>query len=103
MKIDSCYPIVLLVLFLAGCQQQAANVTAPPAPPAPVVETAPEPEPEPETVTSSEAPKEFLIDVRSQEEWDSGHLNQAVHIPHTEITDRIAEVTDNKDAKLVLY
>ena len=101
MKFASCFQVLLFLAFLAGCQQQTANVTAPPAPPAPVAEAAPDPEPE--TVTSTETPTEYLIDVRSQEEWDSGHLNQAVHIPHTEITDRIAEVTDSKDAKLVLY
>lgn len=45
----------------------------------------------------------IVIDVRSKEEWDTGHVEQAVHIPHTEIGDRIAEVTDDKDAKIVLY
>lgn len=49
------------------------------------------------------AAKEYLIDVRSQEEWDGGHLEDAVHIPHTEITQKISEVTTDKSAKLVLY
>ena len=45
----------------------------------------------------------FVIDVRSKAEWDAGHVKQAVHIPHTEIGKRISEVTDNKDAKIVVY
>ena len=45
----------------------------------------------------------FVIDVRRQDEWDSGHVEQATHIPHTEIAERIAEVTEDKAAKIVLY
>jgi len=45
----------------------------------------------------------ILIDVRSQAEWDEGHVEQAVHIPHTEIADRISEVTDDKSANIVVY
>lgn len=62
-----------------------------------------------ETVQSSEQqetdtePEEFVIDVRSKEEWDTGHLDQAVLIPHTEISDRIGEVTEDKSAKIVVY
>lgn len=93
-----CYcSVVLTATFLAGCQQETANVAAPPAPEAPAVAS------EPEVAAASEAPKEFVIDVRSQEEWDAGHLSQAVLIPHTEISDRIAEVTEDKSAKIVLH
>ena len=92
------YTIFFISLAVAlGCQQQAANVAAPPATPA-----------EPDTdvvvvVDEGAEAEEFVIDVRSKEEWDTGHLEQAVLIPHTEITDRIAEVTENKSAKIVLY
>lgn len=51
--------------------------------------------------TDQETP--IIIDVRSQEEWDAGHLAKAVHIPHTEITDRISEVTGDKGAKIILH
>lgn len=43
------------------------------------------------------------IDVRSADEFMSGHVDGAVNIPHTEIANRIAEVTDNRDARLYLY
>lgn len=52
---------------------------------------------------SDSVSQEFVIDVRSQEEWDAGHVEQAVHIPHTEIAERISEVTNNKDATIVVY
>jgi phage shock protein E len=44
-----------------------------------------------------------IIDVRSQQEWNSGHLETAIHIPHAKIADRIGEVTDNKNARIVVY
>jgi phage shock protein E len=54
-------------------------------------------------VGCSHKPEEVWIDVRTQEEWDSGHLEYAHHIPHEEIAARIAEVTDKKDAVIHLY
>ena len=47
--------------------------------------------------------QEFVIDVRSKTEWDTGHLENATLIPHTEIEKRIEEVTKDKSAKIVLY
>ena len=91
----------LLVLTLnLGC----SRVPAPAAsqnPPAVVVETE-------DVASNSEevsetTPSFHFIDVRTQEEWESGHLEQAVLIPHGEIADRIGEVTSDKDAKIVLY
>ena len=52
---------------------------------------------------SPSEPPVFVIDVRSREEWDTGHVQQAILIPHTEIADRIAEVTTDKNARIVLY
>ena len=43
------------------------------------------------------------VDVRSPGEFGSGHVSEAVNIPHTEITQRIAEVTTDPDATLYLY
>ncbi|QDV22359.1 rhodanese-like domain-containing protein [Aureliella helgolandensis] len=54
-------------------------------------------------VASSGQAEEIVIDVRSQAEWDAGHVPQAIHIPHTEIADRIAEFTKDKQAKIVVY
>ncbi len=43
------------------------------------------------------------IDVRSAEEWQSGHLEQALHVPHTEIGARITDITADKEAPIYLY
>lgn len=33
-----------------------------------------------------------ILDVRSQREWDSGHIENAVHIPLNELNTRVQEV-----------
>jgi len=45
----------------------------------------------------------YWIDVRSAEEYQSGHVNEAVNIPYEEIGARIDEVTEDKDALIYLY
>ena len=44
-----------------------------------------------------------LIDVRSAEEYASGHLRGAVNIPHDRITDEIGSVAADKSARIILY
>ena len=44
-----------------------------------------------------------VIDVRSAEEFQSGHLKGAINIPHTEIADKIAGAVPDKTAPLKLY
>lgn len=48
-------------------------------------------------------PQEIWIDVRTQQEWDTGHLKDAHLIPHEQIAARISEVTEDKDAVIHLY
>lgn len=43
------------------------------------------------------------IDVRSAEEFNSGHLPGAVNIVHTDIAEKIASVTQDKNAEIKLY
>jgi len=45
----------------------------------------------------------YWIDVRSPGEYATGHLDSAVNIPHREIADRIAEVTQDHAAEIHLY
>lgn len=45
----------------------------------------------------------LVIDVRSQEEWDAGHLEIAVLIPHTEIGQGIARVAPDKSQPIFLH
>lgn len=46
---------------------------------------------------------DIWIDVRSAEEFQSGHLPAASNIPHTEITQRIGEVSKDKNDTIHLY
>ena len=44
-----------------------------------------------------------LIDVRSAEEFNTGHLAGAVNIPHTEIEEKISLVAKERSTPLYLY
>lgn len=95
----------LAVLVFAGCSSDKPTDSVQVAP---GVSTTPSDATTPalssiDTSTTETEDHEFVIDVRSQSEWDSGHVASAVHIPHTEIAQRISEVTDDKNAKIVVY
>lgn len=49
------------------------------------------------------AAEKIWIDVRSADEFQAGHLKDALNIPHTEIAARIHEVTQDKNAEIELY
>lgn len=49
------------------------------------------------------AGEEHWIDVRTAAEYADGHVDQAVNIPYEEITERIAEVTVDRDALVYVY
>jgi rhodanese-related sulfurtransferase len=76
--------VVIVALLLCGAVLQAADAGAP----------------EPGVI---QIDGRYIIDVRSQEEWDSGHIEGAVHIPYDQIAAHIAEVTTDKTAHIGLY
>ena len=45
----------------------------------------------------------MLVGVRTAEEFNSGHIEGAKHIPYEEIGVRIRELTDDKSREIVLY
>lgn len=47
--------------------------------------------------------KTVWIDVRSAAEYSDGHINGAVNIPHTEITEQISQLNLDKDTNIALY
>ncbi|WP_084164328.1 rhodanese-like domain-containing protein [Rheinheimera texasensis] len=49
------------------------------------------------------AADKIWIDVRSAEEFQAGHLKDALNIPHTEIAAKISAVTQDKNAEIQLY
>ena len=89
--------LLFAVTLLAGCSTETAPVSRS-TPDSSIDSTSAESEGTPDA--DSEV---IVIDVRSEDEWNSGHVEQAVHVPHTEIGQRISEVTDDKDAKIVVY
>ncbi|MGZ0174055.1 MAG: rhodanese-like domain-containing protein [Planctomycetales bacterium] len=56
-----------------------------------------------QTAAASTDSKPLVIDVRTQAEWDEGHLDIATHIPLDQITNRIGEVAPDKDQKIYLH
>lgn len=95
--------LLSLTMLLVGCSSETA-IVSPLADTALDTGAAVEREPiSAEPDTGSLEPETCVIDVRSQKEWDGGHVAEAVHIPHTEIAERISEVTDDRDAKIILY
>lgn len=71
-------PILAAGLFAGGCDQKKQEVPA----------------------MSS---KTLLIDVRSEEEFNSGHHAGAVNIPHTQIAEKISAFAPDKSTPLYLY
>lgn len=49
------------------------------------------------------APKFTLLDVRSSEEYQSGHINGAVNFSHSQLTDNLSFLTQDKDEMIVVY
>jgi phage shock protein E len=49
------------------------------------------------------AAEALWIDVRSAPEYESGHLPQAINIPHIEIAERISELVPDKKTPIKLY
>ena len=47
--------------------------------------------------------KGIWIDVRTLEEFNAGHLEQAIHIPYQVIADKIESVTKDKQAQIKVY
>ncbi|HRP01620.1 MAG TPA: rhodanese-like domain-containing protein [Candidatus Kapabacteria bacterium] len=45
----------------------------------------------------------IIIDVRSNEEWNEGHLENAIHIPVDDIKSQIVNNIPNKDASIAVY
>ena len=45
----------------------------------------------------------IVLDVRTQEEYDQGHIPGATQISHEEIADRVEEVLTDKDQLILVY
>lgn len=47
--------------------------------------------------------KPIWIDVRSSEEFQAGHLEGAINIPHDQIADKLPKIAPDKSAPINLY
>ena len=45
----------------------------------------------------------LILDVRTPAEYQSGHVPQAVNIPHLQLSNRLSELGDVKDQEVVIY
>ena len=45
----------------------------------------------------------IILDVRTQEEYDQGHIPGAIVIPHEEISEKAEEVLTDKDQLILVY
>lgn len=44
-----------------------------------------------------------IIDVRSKQEYDEGHIDGAILIPEYEIKEKVENIVKNKDEKILVY
>jgi len=52
---------------------------------------------------AAETRKPLIVDVRTEQEWDRGHLEGAILIPYKEIGSRIGSVAMDKEQKIYVY
>lgn len=57
----------------------------------------------PTVQTQGQKAKGIWIDVRSAEEYQAGHLEGALNVPHTDIATQIAKISPNKDEPINVY
>ena len=55
------------------------------------------------TMNTHSSDEILIIDVRTIEEWNEGHINAAKHIEWQVISEKIFDVTSNFDSEIYLY
>lgn len=102
----------LAVLLLMSACSSAAMSTAPAASAsaaAPAAETSASPAASYQTISQEEAKKMMdaggviIVDVRRQEEYDAGHIANAILMPNETIRDEAAAKLPDKNATYLLY
>ena len=54
-------------------------------------------------VHAGDAARPLIIDVRTQQEWNIGHLEGAILIPYDQIGEKIESVTKDTSQKIYVY
>ena len=55
------------------------------------------------TLKQKVAEAKYVFDVRSQGEWDQGHLDHAFHVDYMELPGRIQEFVQDKNETIYVY
>jgi rhodanese-related sulfurtransferase len=97
---------MVAVLLLAGCGKQESKPQTPPT----TQPTEPTEEAAYMNITAQEAKKlmetekdYIILDVRTQEEYETGYIPGAILIPHDKIEEQAAEKLPNKDQLILVY
>jgi phage shock protein E len=101
-------PVLCIVALCVGCGiETTTEMTATPANTAEPTSTTTDVTTDTVAETTDAGDKKMdepiVIDVRSQEEWDEGHIEGAIHIPHDVIGEKIAEHVTDKNATIKFY
>ncbi len=112
-RLTAASPILalLLVTAQAGCRgERSAPAPAGGAPPGAVAprDAGTPPPPRPEVNLARRAWQmiaagALVVDVRTPQEYASGHIQGALNIPYDQIADRLNELGEKKDRPIVLY
>ena len=54
-------------------------------------------------MTSGAYPNLVVLDVRTRDEFDTGHIPKALLIPHSELEQRIDELAEHKNHEIIVY
>lgn len=56
-----------------------------------------------DTLLSAPPDRTSILDVRSEQEYASGHVPDALHVPHDELAERLPELGLSKENPVVVY
>ena len=56
-----------------------------------------------DTIETRNLSNPILVDVRTEDEWNNGYIETAIHIPLDMILQKILMATESKDQKIYLY
>ena len=56
-----------------------------------------------DTIETRKLSNRILVDVRTDDEWNNGYIETAIHIPLDMILQKIVMTTESKDQKIYLY
>ena len=96
------YIFALILAILVGCNEAPSSAKKDP-PETKMPNDTNSQEKEQKTADRQSESDCYIIDVRTKKEWDGGHLESAVNIPHTEIVEEIGKLTTDKNAKIYVY